>query len=210
MSAQAFSEGDRVTVRPSAGRWLQGTVAAPWSPGDAGGVSVVLDGKRKPRQYDASKLTPEKRTPSVQLVEREPRRTVRAASSPPRVVLANLPTVAEVRAAGGRAQPRPEKRFSSPAYLAYVRRHPCCACGSVEDVDAHHWALPEIQKRGMGQKVDDVFTVPLCRACHDHVHGPGAGALPGKSRSLTIRVFMVAQVRLLAAEAMHLLGRKAS
>jgi len=59
-------------------------------------------------------------------------------------------------------------------YLGFVRRHPCCACGSERWVEAAHTG-----PRGLGQKSDDLQCVPLCAKCHRiesrclHLVGPG-------------------------------------
>lgn len=84
------------------------------------------------------------------------------------------------------AVPKGRPPARSPAYLAYVRTHPCCLCGATPPSDAHHWG-----RRGVGQKTDDYRTVPLCRGCHDHVHAQG----PGKAVERLLRV----QVDLLVA-----------
>jgi hypothetical protein len=64
--------------------------------------------------------------------------------------------------------PQPKAaRIVSEKYLAYVRRHPCCACGRPGPSDPHH-----VQLKGhgsMGSKTHDIRTVPLCREHHDEV-----------------------------------------
>lgn len=64
-----------------------------------------------------------------------------------------------------------ESRFRSPAYLAFVRSLPCCACGAKAD-SAHHltglWNLS-----GMGLKAPDSFVLPVCDGpggCHAQIH----------------------------------------
>ncbi|WP_129141506.1 DUF968 domain-containing protein [Modicisalibacter coralii] len=62
-----------------------------------------------------------------------------------------------------------ESRFRSPAYLAFVRSLPCCACG-VSPCDPHHviglhWGLS-----GAGMTAPDNYAMPLCRACHGEMH----------------------------------------
>lgn len=193
MSAQAFGEGDRVAVRVSMGRWRQGTVVTSWAPGDAGGVSVRFDGKVKPRQVEAGKLTRATTAPGVQLVERGPApppRTTRAASAPARVVLADVPALE--RGQGLRPVPKAAGPYRSADYLAFVRSHPCCGCGRREDVEAHHWAE---RARGKGQKAPDTRTVPLCVLCHERVHS--SGALPGMTPLLTKLRFLTVQIELL-------------
>ena len=53
--------------------------------------------------------------------------------------------------------------LASPAYLAYVRKHPCCFCGATEGVVPSHWGH---HGASMSKKVDDYRTVPLCDPCH--------------------------------------------
>lgn len=78
-----------------------------------------------------------------------------------------------------RAVPKPPKPLRSEAYLAYVRRHPCCLCGRTQNIEAHHHG-----PHGAGQKTDDYRAAPLCDACHRaefHQHG----CLPGMTRAET-------------------------
>lgn len=70
----------------------------------------------------------------------------------------------------------------SLAYLAHVRRHPCCSCGREEGIHAHH-----IAGGGMGSKCSDYYTAPLCGVCHQHLHATaslptmGHGVISGDS-----------------------------
>jgi hypothetical protein len=48
-----------------------------------------------------------------------------------------------------------------------VMRNGCLVCGRTPS-DAHH--LRFTQKRALGRKVSDEFTVPLCRGHHREVH----------------------------------------
>lgn len=63
-----------------------------------------------------------------------------------------------------------EKRVRDKAHLEYVRTKPCLICGRAP-VHAHH--LRFAQKRGMGMKVSDEFTVPVCSIHHDELHRTG-------------------------------------
>ena len=47
----------------------------------------------------------------------------------------------------------------------------------------------------MGQKTDDLRTVPLCRICHDNFHR--MGVLPAMDKSTTKVVILAKQVDLL-------------
>jgi hypothetical protein len=52
-------------------------------------------------------------------------------------------------------------------HLKFASTQPCIACGRSPS-DAHH--LKFAQQRGMGLKVSDEFTVPLCRLHHRELH----------------------------------------
>jgi hypothetical protein len=58
-------------------------------------------------------------------------------------------------------------RRRDEAYLARVRREPCCICGDDTSVEAHH---PRIGVVGMGRKADDAKAVPLCGRHHRELH----------------------------------------
>ena len=62
------------------------------------------------------------------------------------------------------------KRLRDKQHLRFVAKQPCLVCGR-EPCDAHH--LRFAQSRGLGQKVSDEFTVPLCRAHHRELHRTG-------------------------------------
>ena len=59
------------------------------------------------------------------------------------------------------------KRLRDKQHLRFVAKQPCLVCGR-EPCDPHH--LRFAQLRGLGQKVSDEFTVPLCRAHHRELH----------------------------------------
>lgn len=65
-------------------------------------------------------------------------------------------------------KPRAPERGGDPAYLAFVRTRPCCACGAPPPSHAHHKTLGG---RGKGQKAPDRETLPFCFSCHDEFHG---------------------------------------
>jgi hypothetical protein len=52
-------------------------------------------------------------------------------------------------------------------HLRYVASHPCTICGR-SPTHAHH--VRHAQPRGLGLKVSDEFTVPLCATHHQQVH----------------------------------------
>ena len=67
------------------------------------------------------------------------------------------------------ALPEP-KRKRDKQHLRFVAKQPCLVCGR-EPSDPHH--LRFAQPHGLGQKVSDEFTVPLCRAHHRELHRAG-------------------------------------
>jgi hypothetical protein len=62
------------------------------------------------------------------------------------------------------------KPFRSKEYLSFVRGHECCSCGKPPPNVAHHYMK---NQGGMGTKVDDTYTVPLCTSCHNQWHTTG-------------------------------------
>jgi hypothetical protein len=62
------------------------------------------------------------------------------------------------------------KRKRDKQHLRFVAKQPCLVCGR-EPSDPHH--LRFAQPRGLGQKVSDEFTVPLCRSHHRELHRAG-------------------------------------
>ncbi len=63
-----------------------------------------------------------------------------------------------------------EKRVRDKAHLAFVANEPCLVCGR-RPAQAHH--IRFAQPRGLGLKVSDEFTVPLCNGHHDSLHRTG-------------------------------------
>lgn len=65
-----------------------------------------------------------------------------------------------------------QKRWRCPKYLSWVRQRPCVVCGAQANA-AHHliglWGLS-----GMGLKVSDALTMPVCDGpgdtCHRKIH----------------------------------------
>src|SRR5262249_17453361 len=62
------------------------------------------------------------------------------------------------------------KRLRDKTHLKFVASQPCLVCGR-QPSDPHH--LRFAQPRGMGLKVSDEFTVPLCRGHHRQLHQAG-------------------------------------
>lgn len=57
-------------------------------------------------------------------------------------------------------------RYRSAAYLKAIRGQPCLYCGAPGE--AHHLTFAE--KRAMGLKNGDNWTVPVCRTHHMELH----------------------------------------
>jgi DNA recombination protein Rad52 len=62
------------------------------------------------------------------------------------------------------------KRIRCKEHLRFVAKHPCLICGRSPS-HAHHVRFA--QSRGLGLKVSDEFTVPLCAIHHHHNHTTG-------------------------------------
>ena len=62
------------------------------------------------------------------------------------------------------------KRLRDKAHPRYVASQPCLICGR-QPSDPHH--LRFAQPRALGLKVNDEFTVPLCRGHHRQLHQAG-------------------------------------
>ena len=64
-----------------------------------------------------------------------------------------------------------DPRVECPAFLAFVRRHACSACGAPAPNQAAHLRFtdpryPEKRAVGIGEKPSDRWAVPLCAECH--------------------------------------------
>ena len=59
------------------------------------------------------------------------------------------------------------RRIRDREHVRSVMRQPCLVCGRTPS-DAHH--LRFTQKRALGRKVSDEFTIPLCRGHHRELH----------------------------------------
>ena len=62
------------------------------------------------------------------------------------------------------------RRIRDKEHLRFVAQQPCLVCGRSPS-DPHH--LRFTQRRALGRKVSDEFTVPLCRGHHREVHHSG-------------------------------------
>jgi hypothetical protein len=79
------------------------------------------------------------------------------------------PSEPSVADRGALAIPKP-LRQRNREHLRFVAKQPCLVCGR-QPCDPHH--LRFAQPQGLGQKVSDEFTVPLCRAHHRELHRHG-------------------------------------
>lgn len=64
-----------------------------------------------------------------------------------------------------------DPRVECPAFLAFLRRRPCCACGAPPPSQAAHLRTtdathPEKRSVGLGEKPSDRWCNPLCASCH--------------------------------------------
>lgn len=59
------------------------------------------------------------------------------------------------------------QRWENKKWLKWVKSQQCCGCGSSAD-DPHH--IIGHGQGGMATKAHDLFTIPLCRLCHDALH----------------------------------------
>jgi ERF superfamily len=62
------------------------------------------------------------------------------------------------------------RRRRDKSHLKFVAKQPCLICERLP-CDAHHLRFSQV--RGIGLKVSDEFTVPLCRGHHREVHRAG-------------------------------------
>jgi hypothetical protein len=62
------------------------------------------------------------------------------------------------------------RRRRDKSHLRFVAKQPCLICERLP-CDAHHLRFAQV--RGLGLKVSDEFTVPLCRGHHREVHRVG-------------------------------------
>src|SRR5262245_58956694 len=83
-------------------------------------------------------------------------------------------TLAEQRSHGGTARTLGKTvRLRDKKHRKFVTRQPCLVCGRLPS-DSHH--LTFMQPRGLGQRVSDEFTVPVCRIHHRELHRSGGEA----------------------------------
>lgn len=63
------------------------------------------------------------------------------------------------------------------ARKAFARSMPCCVCGEIQGIHAHH--EQEEGQGTMGGKTSDRRTIPLCPLCHMMRHDKGRGWYDG-------------------------------
>jgi len=71
------------------------------------------------------------------------------------------------------ASPRDPKPSRHSDYLRFIRRQPCVVCARTWGIESAHTG-----QRGLGQKADDRFALPLCR--HHHRTGQDSHHRLGK------------------------------
>jgi hypothetical protein len=98
----------------------------------------------------------------LSVIQASPREQVAPVTEPP----ASAQDPAYPTAVNTFAVPKPQ-RLRDREHLRFLTKQPCLVCGR-QPSDPHH--LRFAQPRGLGQKVSDEFTVPLCRAHHRELH----------------------------------------
>ncbi len=61
-----------------------------------------------------------------------------------------------------------QKNIKSEKHLKKIREMECLICNAPPQSDPHHITFAE--QSGMGRKVGDNWTVPVCRKCHGDIH----------------------------------------
>ncbi|TDB57219.1 hypothetical protein C5467_11260 [Photorhabdus khanii subsp. guanajuatensis] len=59
------------------------------------------------------------------------------------------------------------QRWQNVKWLRWVKSQPCMCCERPAD-DPHH--IIGHGQSGIGTKAHDLFTIPLCRECHNELH----------------------------------------
>lgn len=91
-------------------------------------------------------------------------------------------------------------------YLAFVRRFPCVGCQKSPPSEPHHVAhldIPRsVTRHGTNQKHSDMFTVSVCRGCHDLYHSERR--FPKLDVSTSYERILIVQCKLMAMYLMEL------
>lgn len=175
-----WKHGDMCRVKRSKGRgWHDGRVFAVLG----GRVRVMIEngGDLVWAQPDSVCRRPAPRGKLPEPKERPALTTEEAASV--------LSVFLQPRPAALKPVPKPTTARDS-SYLAHVRRHPCCSCGTTEAIHAHH-----VAGGGMGAKCSDYLTAPLCGVDHGHWHS--TGTLPGMSREQSLATLWESAAKIL-------------
>jgi hypothetical protein len=65
-------------------------------------------------------------------------------------------------------------RIRDERYLAFLRRQPCCTCGTTDMVEAAHIRSGSLdhdkRETGLAEKPSDAWALPQCRPCHRLQH----------------------------------------
>ena len=148
-----------------------------------GSARAETNGNSKPMMADGN--TSFDREPSPASEKAKPRRKLNGNRVPKRgAAHQNASVVADAtsQAPGQLVTPLSKPlRLRDRHHLKFVSTQPCLACGR-SPADAHH--LKFAQQRGMGLKVSDEFTVPLCRLHHRELHRYGDERIWWQQRSL--------------------------
>lgn len=63
-----------------------------------------------------------------------------------------------------------QPRVECPAFLEFVRSHPCCVCGAPPKSQAAHLRMQSLEwgkrETGKGERPSDRWANPLCQECH--------------------------------------------
>lgn len=84
-------------------------------------------------------------------------------------------------------------------YAKRVAALPCYRCGAPPPSQVHHHTA----HRGLGQRSDDVYAMPLCARCHESLH-----ALSGPFRGWTKERLRAWQSRMAALTSDRLSGAR--
>ena len=69
-------------------------------------------------------------------------------------------------------------------YLDWIRSRICAVCECSSDTEPHH-IKGEYHLSGVGMKANDIFTIPVCRKCHEFLHSGAFGWKEEQRRALT-------------------------
>lgn len=143
---------------------------------------------------------------SAAKVEPESTRKITLKLEPPKIEIGPAALIIGLGAGdlgSPRPIPKPESPEPCPAWLKFVKKFPCCNCGTPFAIEPHH----EGKKDAAFQKVRDTLAVPLC--AYDHkiytdkyrLPNPYAADVNGpnglRSREESLEILRAEQERLL-------------